>query len=284
MPAHNLPEVLRVQTKINGEEKQNGTTDDLIFSIPQLIMTLSDCQTLQPGDVLATGTPAGVGIGRKPPVYLKPGDQIEVSVTKLVVLRNKIAGAQSKNYTVARVQKVSHIPTNNLSKSCGGTGLTMINSKPLYYRQAGESTSHKGTSEFYVPLISASSVAKTHKLHLFDIEGHGLSPTLATSVISIDSYAEDVAGVFAYANITSGGIVVAHSMSGRVALVFALKYPQLVSKLVLLGPPPSPLPETPSNAMKGRAAAVRQGGMAAWRQSWTQLLRLDHLQQLSPIR
>jgi protein involved in polysaccharide export with SLBB domain len=124
---------------VNGEKRQDSTTDELIFSIPFLVKTLSAGQTLQPGDVLATGTPAGVGFGQKPPVFLKPGDVIEVSITGLGNLKNTIADPTAINQTVSRVQKETHVPISNLNKSCGGVGLTSINSKQLYYRHAGVS-------------------------------------------------------------------------------------------------------------------------------------------------
>lgn len=74
VPAANLPETLRVQTFVNGQKRQDGTTKDLIFSVAKLVKTISEGITLQPGDVLATGTPAGVGFGQDPPTFLKPGD------------------------------------------------------------------------------------------------------------------------------------------------------------------------------------------------------------------
>lgn len=71
VPADRLPKVLTVTTHVNGQKRQESTTEDLIFSIPTLIKTLSESQTLRPGDVIATGTPAGVGFGLKPPQFLK---------------------------------------------------------------------------------------------------------------------------------------------------------------------------------------------------------------------
>lgn len=97
MPAANLPKKLRVQTFINGQKRQDGTTAALIFSIVNLVKTLSEGTTLQPGDVLATGTPAGVGFGQDPPTFLKPGDTVEISVTGLGTLRNRVADATSPN-------------------------------------------------------------------------------------------------------------------------------------------------------------------------------------------
>ncbi|KAL5330450.1 hypothetical protein ACEPPN_003978 [Leptodophora sp. 'Broadleaf-Isolate-01'] len=270
VPACDLPKTLRVQTHVNGSPRQNSTTDDLIFSIPFLVQTLSAGQTLQPGDVLATGTPAGVGFGQKPPVWLQPGDVVEVSVTGLGVLRNTISEPTATNQTIARVEKASHIPISNLDKTCGGVGLTEVNSKKLYYRQAGDASKPPiifihglgGSSEFYSPLITSLGLEKTSSLHLLDLEGHGLSPTSAKSTITIESYAEDVHGLAQYAKI-SRATVVAHSMGCLIALTLATKYPELVSKLVLLGPPPSPVPEVVRDGSVARADTVRKSGMVA---------------------
>jgi pimeloyl-ACP methyl ester carboxylesterase len=265
-----LPKSLRVQTWVNGEERQNATIEDLIFSIPFLVKTLSEGQTLQPGDVLATGTPAGVGIGKKPPVFLKPGDEVEISVTGLGTLKNKIAEPTSTNKTIEAVGRSTNIPIANLSKTLGGVGLTYINSKQLYYRQAGVSTGPPiifihglgGSSEFYTPLISSLGLERTYSLHLMDLEGHGLSPTSAASEVSISSYASDFAALAKYVH-ASRAVVIAHSMGCFVALTLALQHPGLVSKLILIGPPPNPLPEAGQNGSIARAALVRSSGMAA---------------------
>jgi 2-keto-4-pentenoate hydratase/2-oxohepta-3-ene-1,7-dioic acid hydratase in catechol pathway len=83
-----LPQTLHLETHVNGELRQSGSLNDLIFSIPNLIETLSAGITLQPGDIIATGTPAGVGIGFNPPTYLKNGDHIQISVPGLGTLFN----------------------------------------------------------------------------------------------------------------------------------------------------------------------------------------------------
>jgi 2-keto-4-pentenoate hydratase/2-oxohepta-3-ene-1,7-dioic acid hydratase in catechol pathway len=80
----------RVRCYVNGEERQNASTTDLIFGIPALIETLSAGITLFPGDVIATGTPVGVGIGFKPPKYLKPGDVVRVEIDGIGVLENPV--------------------------------------------------------------------------------------------------------------------------------------------------------------------------------------------------
>jgi 2-keto-4-pentenoate hydratase/2-oxohepta-3-ene-1,7-dioic acid hydratase in catechol pathway len=79
-----------IRCYVNGEERQNASTADLIFDIPTLIETLSAGITLYPGDVIATGTPVGVGIGFKPPKYLKPGDLVRVEIDGIGVLQNPV--------------------------------------------------------------------------------------------------------------------------------------------------------------------------------------------------
>jgi len=90
--ADELGDVTRCElvTRINGEERQRAPVSDLIFDIPSLIETLSATMTLQPGDIIATGTPAGVGIGFKPPRYLSAGDVMEVSITGIGTLTNPV--------------------------------------------------------------------------------------------------------------------------------------------------------------------------------------------------
>ena len=81
---------LRVQTRVNGELRQDASCADMIFHPAQLISYISRGITLEPGDVIATGTPSGVGLGFKPPRYLQVGDVIEVSITGLGILRSEI--------------------------------------------------------------------------------------------------------------------------------------------------------------------------------------------------
>lgn len=81
---------LNVQCWINDELRQDANTRDLIFDIPTIIETISAGMTLQPGDVIATGTPAGVGIGFKPPKFLKAGDVMKITIEKLGTLTNRV--------------------------------------------------------------------------------------------------------------------------------------------------------------------------------------------------
>jgi 2-keto-4-pentenoate hydratase/2-oxohepta-3-ene-1,7-dioic acid hydratase in catechol pathway len=81
---------LRLQTRLNGEIVQADSTDNMVFDVASLIAILSEAMTLSPGDIIVTGTPAGVGAGRKPPLWMKPGDVCEVEMEGLGILRNPI--------------------------------------------------------------------------------------------------------------------------------------------------------------------------------------------------
>ncbi|MBC6988729.1 MULTISPECIES: fumarylacetoacetate hydrolase family protein [Hymenobacter] len=87
---------LRLWLSVNGQMVQDGTTANLIFKIPFLISYLSQFMTLLPGDIISTGTPAGVGLGMKPPVYLKPGDVVELGIDGLGTSR-QVLKAYAKN-------------------------------------------------------------------------------------------------------------------------------------------------------------------------------------------
>jgi acylpyruvate hydrolase len=81
---------LRITTRLNGQLVQDANTNDLLFSIPELIARVSEAMTLKPGDILVTGTPAGVGFARKPPLFMKAGDVCEVELEGVGLLRNPI--------------------------------------------------------------------------------------------------------------------------------------------------------------------------------------------------
>ncbi|MCB9876335.1 MAG: fumarylacetoacetate hydrolase family protein [Planctomycetes bacterium] len=89
------PHVLGIRLRLNGKTLQDSNTNQLVFRVPELIEFLSTYITLEPGDVIATGTPPGVGFARKPPIYLQPGDTVEVEIDGLGVLSNAVAAAQS---------------------------------------------------------------------------------------------------------------------------------------------------------------------------------------------
>jgi 2-keto-4-pentenoate hydratase/2-oxohepta-3-ene-1,7-dioic acid hydratase in catechol pathway len=84
------PTKLTLVTRLNGNEVQRSTTDLLIHSIPRIIEYISTITSLEPGDIIATGTPSGVGARRTPPLWMKPGDTIEVDISSVGVLKNPI--------------------------------------------------------------------------------------------------------------------------------------------------------------------------------------------------
>ncbi|MBL8755437.1 MAG: fumarylacetoacetate hydrolase family protein [Planctomycetes bacterium] len=89
------PHRLRIQLRLNGKTMQDSNTNQLVFDVPQLIASISADITLEPGDVIATGTPPGVGCFRKPPVWLQPGDVCEVEIDGLGVLHNPVVAADT---------------------------------------------------------------------------------------------------------------------------------------------------------------------------------------------
>lgn len=146
----------------------------------------------------------------------------------------------------------------------------MVNGKPLHYIKFDSESSMPpvvllhgigGSNDYFEPLIHALELRERHALHAFDFEGHGLSPTSPLSKLSIASLVEDLNGVFEYAKITSKAIIVAHGMSCLVAMSFTLTHPELVAKLVLLGPPPSPLPNIDRLNMLSGLHSARANGM-----------------------
>ena len=83
---------LKIQCRLNGEVMQSANTTDMIWGVAETIALLTECMTLEPGDVIIMGTPAGVGQARKPPVWMKAGDTVEIDIECIGVLTNKIVG------------------------------------------------------------------------------------------------------------------------------------------------------------------------------------------------
>jgi len=91
-----LRDGLRVQTRVNGQTVQDGRTDEMVYPVGDTLSLISRTFTLRPGDLLATGTPSGVGYARTPPWLMQPGDVVEVEVEKLGVLRNTVVGSEAR--------------------------------------------------------------------------------------------------------------------------------------------------------------------------------------------
>ncbi len=88
------PNALRIKTTLNGQVMQDGNTADMIFHVPFIVSYISEIVTLEPGDVILTGTPAGIGNTRTPPVFMKPGDTISVEIERLGILTNPLVAEE----------------------------------------------------------------------------------------------------------------------------------------------------------------------------------------------
>ncbi len=84
------PHNLALETRVNGEVRQQSNTSYMVFRVPMVVAHISESITLEPGDIIATGTPSGVGVFRKPPVFLEPGDVVEMEIERLGKLRNPV--------------------------------------------------------------------------------------------------------------------------------------------------------------------------------------------------
>jgi 2-keto-4-pentenoate hydratase/2-oxohepta-3-ene-1,7-dioic acid hydratase in catechol pathway len=89
------PHALRIRFRLDGRTLQDSSTNQLIFDVPELVARLSVDFTLEPGDVISTGTPPGVGFARRPPIFLRPGNRMEVEIDGLGVLSNVIGRARA---------------------------------------------------------------------------------------------------------------------------------------------------------------------------------------------
>jgi 2-keto-4-pentenoate hydratase/2-oxohepta-3-ene-1,7-dioic acid hydratase in catechol pathway len=87
------PNALRIQTTVNGHTKQDSSTEDMVHDVPAIIAFLSQSTTLLPGTAIFTGTPEGVGLGQKPPVWLKDGDEVSITIEKIGTLTNRVREA-----------------------------------------------------------------------------------------------------------------------------------------------------------------------------------------------
>ncbi|MGH9161428.1 MAG: fumarylacetoacetate hydrolase family protein, partial [Vicinamibacteraceae bacterium] len=84
------PQALRIRTTLNGETMQDSNTNDMIFDVATLVSFLSESSTLLPGTVILTGTPEGVGMARKPPRWLQPGDRVTIAIDRIGELSNPV--------------------------------------------------------------------------------------------------------------------------------------------------------------------------------------------------
>ncbi|GAK64597.1 fumarylacetoacetate hydrolase [Moesziomyces antarcticus] len=257
---------MEVETKVNGETRQKANTSQLIFDIPTLLETISAGITLQPGDMIATGTPAGVGFGLPTPTFLKGGDVVEVSISGIGTLRNRIADPAASYPSVAPVRVTRSASAK--ASSADSALLSLPSGKQYHVEESGTSSGPAlvfihglgGNLGFFHAILQESGVAQSHRIILIDWEGHGRTPSQSAS-LSVASIASDILAVFDHLSIPEATLV-AHSMGGLIATHFASAHPTRVSGAVLLGPVKA-LGAPGKDAMKSRAASVRAQGMLA---------------------
>lgn len=193
---------------------------------------------------------------------------VEVSVTGLGRLQNTIANPTSKNAVVKHVSLKSHLADLNFENTVGGAGLTKLGMKQVNVRKIGHGAKTAvfvhglgASSEYFTPIIRSGDFEDRYTSYVYDLEGHGLTPTNIASVVTIDSLAQDLENVVESTG-ASSITVFAHSLGCLIAMAFCARNLGKIDKLILMGPPPSPLPEAGKSAMAKRAAAVREKGMA----------------------
>lgn len=277
MPLTSLPNYksLRLITRVNNELRQDSDLTQLIFSVPTLIATISSAITVQSGDVIATGTPAGVGIGRKPPIFLKPGDTVTVSVSGLGTLKNTVAAAHLPPVGIR------HIPVPPSTE--GGLTRLATSGKLVHIERFGNLSSINllifihglgGSTHFYRPALIASGMAgekssfnyplERRQLLLYDIEGHGLSPTTPDSVVSVASLTADLRDLILTLGLQKSRIsFAAHSLGCLVALNYhaEFRYETSFDWFALISLPSIPLPATTAERLYKLAETARANGM-----------------------
>lgn len=270
MPLTSIPNYksLRLITRVNGELRQDSDLTQLIFSVPTLIATISSAITVRSGDVIATGTPAGVGIGHKPPIFLKPGDTVTVSVSGLGTLENTVAAADSPP------GGIRHIPVPHSAEK----GLTRLatSGKLVHIERVGNLSSPAlmifihglgGSTHFYHPAIIASGASgafKQRQLLLYDLEGHGLSPTTPDSVVSVASLTADLRDLILTLGLQESVIsFAAHSLGCLVALSYHAEFRDETDfyRVVLISLPSIPLPAAAAERLYKLAETARTHGM-----------------------
>ena len=203
---------------------------------------------------------------------MKPGDEIAISITGLGTLRNRVGSRLSLNYTQRQIGYETSFENPSWKKE-DDVALTKIEyskAKKLNYRRLGKGIKQivfvhgLGASlDYWTPLITLLSLTDSYSLHLFDMEGSGLSPTHPLSELTIESLADDILGIFDHAGITSRepAILVAASTGCWGAIRAMNTDPELVEKLILLGPIESPIPNHIRETFSDRADTVRERGM-----------------------
>ena len=226
---------LRVTCQVNGELRQDCSTADLIFDIPALIETISCSVTLSPGDVIATGTPVGVGIGFDPPRFLRDGDVVEVAIEGLGHIRNTVRRMDVARHLRAGARGSLVAMTDLFVEEFGGKGDVLVMVHGL-----------GGSTNTWFP--QSQVLTRDLRLVAYDLAGSGRSPV--RDAISIESHVGDLLEVIRQAG--GRAHLAGHSLGTIVCQHFAVAHPDRVASLALLGPFPQP-PEPARTGLRDRA-------------------------------
>lgn len=217
---------IKFVTKVNGKVRQQGDIKDLIFDIPTLIETLSGGFTLEAGDVIATGTPAGVGGAMNPPQFLKDGDVVEVICPEIGVLRNKFTDQRPTSYgedTSTNLAKSEQVDVDILGEA----------GKPLFVFLHGVGES----GAVFRPLVEKLQLHQRFQVVLYNLIGSGSTPE---TIVTLDSLASDLETFIHQLNEGSNiakVIIAGHGLGAIVGEKFAGEHPDRVEKLISAAKP-----------------------------------------------
>lgn len=246
---------LALACRVNGDLRQSACTRDLIFDIPTLIETISAGITLEPGDVICTGTPAGVGIGFTPPRFLAEGDVVEIEIEGIGRICNMVsrhaqtrsARAPSRQCVTVRDRAARATPAAKgrvVTERCGqGPAVLLVHGLG-------------GTSNSWLP----QTMALRERFTVLTPDLLGAGRTAGAAAVSIAAHVSALAATLDEQGIRRAHLV-GHSMGSLICQHFAAAYPDRVASLSLVGPIHEP-PETARKALRERAAKARADGMA----------------------
>ena len=243
--------------RVNGETRQSASTAELIFDVPTLIEAISAGITLEPGDIILTGTPAGVGIGFQPPRFLAEGDRVEIEIEGVGTLANRVERAPAvvvapivRKHAPGRTTRTAQAPAVRTRRSLPAERIGTGRASALLLHGLG------GTSGIWHPQTTALSGRFTFLCP--DLAGSGRASDLA--VADIDEHVADLVRLLDEAEVEAISVA-GHSMGSLIALHLAAAHPERVERLFLLGPI-NDLPAAARDGLRTRATTARFEGMA----------------------
>ncbi|PYH88645.1 5-carboxymethyl-2-hydroxymuconate isomerase [Aspergillus ellipticus CBS 707.79] len=267
IPAAHLPTGARLQAFTNNKKHQDITLVELTRLVPPILKSLSASKTLHPGDVFAISPWAAPTNNQQSSTTLRAGDHIEISITGLGSLHNTIQPA-SKHAAVQHTSLSRHLADLNLERTPHSSGSTRIGDKLINLQKFGQGPKIAilihglgGTGEYLTPLIKNPTFPSQYTSYVYDLEGHGLTAMKIASPVTVATYTDDLTGIISHIAASNPVTLICHSLGCLIAMTYALRNPTQVNRLILMGPPSTPLPSPAQAALLHRAAAVRDNGL-----------------------